>query len=182
MTDFTYLDNYENRLQETLLQMASDKGFLAHNMLITDDFDELWHSSLVVPYLRVAINDFAQYPTVAIGWAAYLGMAVAYGWDADWETTRQMPLESYYGVRGWDDLDDHVVVNVLQLALDSEDAKQLTAVIRTLAETALHYLKKEDIEPQSELAFHTFARTVKVLYHVGVAIGLKRLGYELVKM
>ena len=43
-------------------------------------------------------------------------------------------------------------------------------------------IRKENIEPQSPDAFYVFARSVKVLFKVGVSIALKRLGYKYQKV
>ena len=38
------------------------------------------------------------------------------------------------------------------------------------------------IEAQSVMAFHIFARTTKVMFEAGVAVQLRRLGYNYVKV
>ena len=40
-------------------------------------------------------------------------------------------------------------------------------------------IRHEQIEPQSPIAFHVFARAIKVMYRIGAALELKRLGYKL---
>ena len=54
--------------------------------------------------------------------------------------------------------------------------------VRRAAHTALSMIRKEQIEPQSVMAFHVFARTTKVFYRLGVSIALRRLGYHYVKV
>ena len=41
---------------------------------------------------------------------------------------------------------------------------------------------KEQIEAQSVMAFHVYARTTKVMFDMGVAVELRRLGYNYVKV
>jgi len=43
-------------------------------------------------------------------------------------------------------------------------------------------IRKEGIEPQSPDAFYVFARSVKVLFKIGVSVALKRLGYKYEKV
>jgi hypothetical protein len=43
-------------------------------------------------------------------------------------------------------------------------------------------IRKEGIEPQSVMAFHIFARAVKVFYELGISIELRHRGYKYVKV
>lgn len=55
-------------------------------------------------------------------------------------------------------------------------------LIRSTAELALSLIRKEQVEAQSVMAFHVFARTTKVMFELGVSVELKRLGYNYVKV
>ena len=46
------------------------------------------------------------------------------------------------------------------------------------SQAAVTLIRREQIEPQSPMAFHVFARAVKVMYRIGAALELKRLGYK----
>ena len=85
----------------------------------------------------------------------------------------------YYGEQGFDDMDEHIVQHVLGLSLESKEAKELEGMIRSCAQMAVTLIRREQIEPQSPMAFHVFARVIKVMYRVGAALELKRLGYRL---
>ena len=65
---------------------------------------------------------------------------------------------------------------------DSEEFKSILSLYQELAETALTYLRKENIEPQSVDAFQIYARTEKIFYKIGISIGLKLLGYKYEKV
>jgi hypothetical protein len=43
-------------------------------------------------------------------------------------------------------------------------------------------IRKEGIEPQSVMAFHLFARVVKVFFELGVSLELHHRGYKYVKV
>jgi hypothetical protein len=110
-----------------------------------------------------------------------MGMAVAQWWDVDWLANQNNPYEKFYGVEGWDDMDDNIMVNILGFPLGSPEEVQIRDVTITCAEKAIAMIMKEDFEPGSEKAFYMLARTMKVMYKIGAALQLKRLGYKFQK-
>ena len=179
--DIQYLIRFEEKMQDDLLRLATSRNMLKGVLLATEDIDEQWNI-LAPEYMGDAVPQIAHYPTVSVAWAAYLGMAVAYGWDADWETFLKMPYQSYYGEQGFDDMDDHIVRDLLRIPLDSRTAKELEETIRQCGEKAVDLIRYEQIPPQSEMAFHVFARACKAMYKIGAAIQLKRMGYNFEKV
>ena len=179
--DIQYLIRLEEKMQNELLRLCTERGVLKGVLLATEDIDEHW-KILAPEYMGDAVPEIAKYPTVSVSWAAYLGMAVAYGWDADWETFLKMPYQSYYGEQGFDDMDEHIVRDLLRLSLDSRTAKELEATIRSCGEKAVDLIRFEQVPPQSELAFHVFARACKSMFRIGAAIQLKRMGYNFEKV
>lgn len=176
-----YLEQYTSELQPLLLQLAQQEGFLRDPLLETADLDELW-PALAQPYMASAVPDFEQYPLVSLGWMTFVGMAMAVLWDEDWQ--RYQPLGSALytqlrDARGWDELDEYVLEDVLGMLRGSEEAKRYTDLVRRLAELALTQLRHENAEPSSPMAFQLYARTLFGLYRIGVALGLARLGYKL---
>jgi hypothetical protein len=109
-------------------------------------------------------------------------MAIAYGWDADWETFLKMPYQSFYGEQGFDDMDEHIVRDLLRMPLDSRTAKDLEGTIRACGEKIVGLIRFEQIPPQSEMAFHVFAHACKVMFRIGAAMQLKRMGYNFEKV
>ena len=109
-------------------------------------------------------------------------MAVAQWWDADWGRHHGSKYESLHGPRGFDDMDEFIVQNILGYTLDSVDAKQIMNIMLCCAQKAVTFIQHEQIEHQTVKAFHIFARTVKVMYKIGAAIQLRRLGYKLHKV
>lgn len=177
MVNKVYLENFESRLLNELLKLCTQYKVLEGTLLATDDIDARWHE-LAPEYVADAVPNIADYPTVAIAWAGYVGMAVAHQWDSDWTAHSKDTYKSYYGPNGFDDLDEFVVQRIIGFHLESQEAKGIEQMMRRLGETALTIIRRENIEPQSPMAFHAFARAIKVMYRVGAAIELKRLGYK----
>jgi hypothetical protein len=177
-----YLNQFETNLEHALLLVCTSAGALDGILLATDDLTDLWNATLAPEYMVDAVPQVREYPTVSVAWAAYLGMAVALGWDEDWTLCRNTPYAAYHGRRGFDDMDDHIVRDILGLPLDGREAQRLTDLVRSLSETVVTMIRNEQIEPQSQEAFHVFARSCRVMFRVGAALELKRLGYKMEKM
>lgn len=179
--DKAYLDRFENRMQDEMLKVCTSKGMLDGVLLSGEDIDGLW-KVLAPEYVADAVVQVQDYPVVSLAWAAYLGMAVAYGWDADWAVYSKKSYQSYYGQEGYDDMDEHIVRDLLGLALDGDEAIRLAEVLRSCAQSGISLIRHEGIEPQSPLAFHVFARACRVMFRIGAAIQLRRMGYKFEKV
>ena len=179
--DIGFLNRFEEKIMNELLRICTSRKMLNGTLLATDDVNGRWEA-LAPEYVADAVTQIADYPTVSIAWAGYLGMAVAHGWDKNWQECLKTPYNAYYGEQGFDDMDEHIVQHVLGLSLDSKQAQDIEAIIRTCAQTAVTLIRREQIEPQSPMAFHVFARAVKVMYRIGAALELKRLGYKFEEM
>jgi hypothetical protein len=75
MEEKEYLDKYEQSLTMELLKVCTQQGRLAGQLLPSPDLDEKWEQ-VAQPYMGDAIKEIAKYPTVALGWMMYVGMAV----------------------------------------------------------------------------------------------------------
>jgi hypothetical protein len=176
-----YLERFEGVLQEELLRLCTLGKMLDGSLLATEDIDGRWND-FAPEYMADAVPQIADYPTVSVAWAAYLGMAVAFGWDKDWKECSQMSYTSYYGEQGFDDMDEQIVQKVLGLLPDGYETRALEDMIRRCGEATVSRIRHEHIEPQSPMAFYVFARSCKVMYRIGAAIELKRLGYKFEKV
>ena len=181
MVDYELLDRFESQLVDEMLRIATSRMLLDGSLLSSEDIDYRWHE-LAPEYMVDAVKEIAQYPTVAVAWAGYLGMAIANGWDKDWATTQKATYQSFYGADGFDDMDEYIVQNILGLTLDSVEAKQIMNILLCCAQKATTFIQHEHIEHQTVKAFHIFARTVRVMYKIGSALELKRLGYKFHKV
>lgn len=176
-----YLDNYEQGLMQNLLKMLTNMKMLNGQLLSTPDITEKWEQ--VAPgYIADAVKEIAKYPTVSLGWAMYLGMAIAHYWDDDWEFygPKTNLYEYLRDIRGFDYMDEVVRGNILQLEGAAFD--ELETVVQSCSQQALAQIRHEQIEPQSAMAFHVYVRSIKVLYELGAAVELKALGYKFEKL
>lgn len=182
-TQKEYLADYETRLRELLVGSLSSASHLDGQLLTVEELNEKWHAA-APSYMADAVPQIAGYPLAAVAWAMYVGMGSALLWDKDWN--RHSAVEDWYKMlaspRGFDCLDEYVTESLLAVPLDSDEARKIEDMVRSTAESALAMIRKEHIEAQSAMAFHVFARTVKVMFEVGVAVELRRLGYKYVRV
>lgn len=181
MIDIEYLDKFESNLVNELLRLCTYYKMLDGIMLGTEDIDIRW-KTLAPEYMIDAVEQIKDYPTVSVAWAAYLGMAIAMGWDSDWELHQDLEYKYYYGSQGFDNMDEHIVQNLLNIPLDSDDAKKLESIVRRCGETTVTLIRHEQIDPQTQMAFHVFARACRSMFRIGAAIHLYRLGYKFEKV
>lgn len=176
-----YLDQFEGKVINELLKLCTSYNVLEGQLLITDDFNEIWNK-YAPEYVADAMKEIKEYPSVALAWAAYLGMGVANIWDKNYDTMQKKEYKSYYGPRGFDDMDEYIISNIIGYAINSPEANRITQILQGCAHLAETLIRHEEIEPQSEMAFHIYARTVKALFKIGVSLELKRLGYKFEKL
>ena len=99
-------------------------------------------------------------------------------WHTDWEKCSKMTYPEFYGPRGFDDMDDNILFNIIGVPQASAEADRIKDIMRIVGDYTLSQIQHSGIEPQSIMAFHTFSRACKVLFRIGAAIELNRLGYE----
>lgn len=175
--DYEFLNSFETSLQNNLLKTCTTNGMLSGTLLESADIEQRWHD-FAPEYMSDAVKEIAQYPTVALVWAAYLGMGVANMWHTDWEKCSKMTYPEFYGPRGFDDMDDNILFNIIGVPQASAEADRIKDIMRIVGDYTLSQIQHSGIEPQSIMAFHTFSRACKVLFRIGAAIELNRLGYE----
>ena len=179
--DLGFLNRFEEKIQGELLRICTSRGMLSGTLLATDDVTDRW-DVLAPEYVADAVGQIADYPTVSVAWAGYLGLAVAHGWDTNWEACVRTDYKQYYGEQGFDDMDEHIVQHILGLTLESEEATKIEDMMRSCAHMAMTLIRREQVEGQSTKAFYIFARTAKVLFRIGAALELRRLGYRFEKV
>lgn len=181
MENIEFLDRYEEGIMQHLLQMLTSSGHLDGQLLETADISEKW-DVMAPAYIHDAVGEIAEYPTVALGWAMYLGMAVAAYWDKDWEYYSLLPniYETLRDRRGFDCMDEAIREEVL--GLQGKEFVSCEQLVQACAQQVLDKIRHEQISPQSPLAFHIFVRSVHTLYLIGTAVELKRMGYKFEKV
>ncbi len=176
-----YLDNYESNLMEGLVNICKGEKVFDGRMPASPDITEKW-DSISPSYIKDALREVNDYPTVALGWAMYVGMGVAHYWDLDWNIygRHENLYEHLRDKRGFDYLDE--VVRGEILGLSGGDFNKCEDFVRKCAQYVQDKIRHEQIENSSVLAFYVFTRSVYVLYQIGAAVELARLGYKMDKM
>lgn len=170
-----FLDGFEKTLEAGLVKVCQGAGVLKADIVSNPDFDEVW-DAYIKDYIADAVDNFNEYPEAAIAWAAFLGMGVANNWDADWAAHSKDAYTSYYGPHGWDDLDEHVLYEMLHLKKDY--AAKLSDTMDSCALATLGLIRHEAIETQTANGFFVLSRVYSVMFRLGVSIELERLGYK----
>ena len=177
------LNRYEESLRKSLTEHLTSLKALDGRLLEVEELNEKWRSS-APSYMADAVPEIAKYPLVAVAWAMYEGMGAAVLWDKEW--SRYEDTEDFHtmftGPRGFDCMDEYITEVLMCLPLGSDEANKLEDLVRSTAERAQSLIRKEQIEAQSVMAFHIFARTTKVMFEAGVAVALRRMGYNYVKV
>ncbi len=177
-----YLQQYEQKLEEALTAVCREAKALPQEgpLPYTEDLVEKW-KEIAPEYMADAVPQIAEYPEVSVAWAAYLGMAWANVWHSDWKHEKKREYKSFYGPRAFDDMDEHILFEELGLQKGSEAHHFIESLILKLSSLAVTLIRREQIEPQSVLAFHVFARCTKVMFLMGAALRLTQLGYSMQK-
>lgn len=176
-----YLDKFETSLMDSLQTLCTQMGYISGKMPATDDITLKW-DTMSPSYIKDALHEINDYPSVALGWAMYIGMAVAHYWDTDWNIygQHQNLYEHLRDKRGFDYLDE--VVRGEILGLTGEDFVKTENIVRQCARLVQNKIRHEQIEPASATAFYAFTRSIYVLYQIGAAVELHRLGYKMEKI
>lgn len=170
-------DAFEANLRRELIKLCTEFEMMNGQLLRSDDIDGKW-DEFARDYMIDAVHEFNEYPEVSLAWAAYLGMGVARHWDEDWRKHSSDTYASYYGPRGFDDMDEHVTLQVLGYALDSAEAKAIGSMLSRCAQLTLTLIRREGFESQSVEAYYVLIRCVKVMFQIGQSLELYRLGYS----
>lgn len=174
-----YFNQFEKNLTQTLLRQLTNLGLLEGKLFEAPELDEKF-DEIAPEYMADAVPEIPHYPMVAIAWAGYLGLALAHYWDKDWE--RYHAVKDLYqqlrAPRGFDAMDEYIIEEVLGLRLDSAIYQQIEQALQSVAERSLSLIRQENFNPQTTDAFYIYSRTVKVVYKMGVAMEMKRLGYR----
>ena len=175
------MQEFENKLSKDLHQYLIAMGKVDGRMPECPDVEDKWEP-IAQSYITDGIREFADYPTVSLGWMMYLGMAVAKFWDAEWEIYSK--IEDLYlyirDKRGYDCMDEYVREEVLLLEGDDYDA--LEKLVGECASRVHNALLHQHLEPGTKEAFNGYVVCLHQLYLMGAAVQLKRMGYHMTKM
>lgn len=107
--------------QQDLTQYLLSRGLIDEILPTTPDIADKWQQ-IAEAYLPDGIREFALYPTAALGWMMYIGMAIAKYWDEDWELYNKVDnLYLYLRDRiNYDHMDEYILQKVLLLSEDDQ--------------------------------------------------------------
>lgn len=129
-----------------------------------------------------AVPQIADYPLAAIAWAAYFGAGAAVLWDREDIAKEENVYLRLRDARGFDEMDEYADYLMLDNGIKQADIDKLEDALRSAAQSAETAIRKEGIEPQSVMAFHIFARVVKVFFVLGLSAALHLMGYKYEKV
>ncbi|ERJ75992.1 hypothetical protein HMPREF0653_01669 [Prevotella disiens JCM 6334 = ATCC 29426] len=172
------INEFEQTIKDDLYQYLLLHKEVDERLPEAPDLDELW-VKIVEAYMPDAIREFPAYPTVALGWIMYVGMALAKYWDEDWALYSK--VENLYAYlrdqTDFDHTDDYIREKVLLLSAD--EAQSLEQLVGECAARTYNKLRRLNVEPGTKEAFKAFVAALHQLYNFGVAMELKRLGYKM---
>ena len=174
---------YVKRLTDELLRHCTQVGMLKGQLFDIEELNDKWSAS-AAQYMADAVPEIAKYPMVAIAWAGFYGLGIAQLWDEDWDIIKD--VDDVYlkmrQVRGFDEFDEYVLETVLRLKDDPMRMKDLTEIMQQCANICLNLIHKESLEPQTIEAFQMYAKTVELMFKIGVSVQLCALGYKYEKV
>ena len=179
------MENKSKKIEEIFKQdlhmYLAGKNRVDEQLPDAPDIEEQW-AKIGEAYLPDAMREFTKYPTVALGWIMFVGMAVAKYWDEDWELYSKVDnLYTYLRDRiDFDHMDDHILDNVL--LLDENEHKATSALVAECAARTYTLLIHQGFEPGTEAAFRGFIAALHQMYLMGAAIQLKTLGYHMTQL
>ncbi|MBD5290724.1 MAG: hypothetical protein HDS24_01425 [Bacteroides sp.] len=173
-----YVAQFEEKVKTDLLDFLKRKGAIDARMPECPDVEEKW-SMIARSYMPDGVREFQQYPVVSLGWMMFVGMAMAFWWDKDWEAnaSRTDYYESLRDLRGYDNMDEAVVEEVL--GYKGEAAEKITDLVAECASRVYGLLSHEHIEPGTQTALGCYVACLHQLYLAGMAMELNALGYHM---
>lgn len=173
--------NFEDKVRKDLVDFLVNKGALDKHVPECPDVEEKW-PEIGRSYISDGAREFKDYPVVSLGWMMFVGMAMAYYWDTDWEKNASR-TDFYTALRdkhGYDHLDETVVEDVL--GYKDESAEKITDLVAECASRVYSMLSHEHVEPGTETAFGYYVAALHQLYLAGMSMELNALGYHMTAM
>lgn len=172
--------DFEKQITDDLHRYLTAERRVDERLPECPDLQEIWHS-VAEAYMPDGVREFTDYPMTSLGWIMFVGMALAKYWDTDWEHySKRTGAELYTELRdakGFDSLDDHVLLDIL--GLDSEEADAVGNIVGECAARSLSALRHSGIEPGTSEAARAYIATLHALYTMGIALELNALGYHM---
>lgn len=175
------MDNFANTMLDDLHRYLVSRDAVDERLPECPDVEAKW-PAIAEAYLPDGAREFASYPVASLGWMMFIAMAVAKFWDEDW--ARYDKEEDLYVLlrdkRGYDNLDEYVMDEVLDL--HGDQAEQLQELVGDCAERVKRAIFRLDIEPGTVDAFKAYVGGLQCMYQLGMAMQLKSMGYHMTKL
>lgn len=169
---------FEKKVHDDLMSFLQHKGAVDNHVPECPDVEEKW-TQIGRSYMPDGTREFKDYPVVSLGWIMFVGMAIAFYWDTDWEkySGRTDLYEELRDKKGYDNLDDEIVEGLLGYSGDA--AEKVSGLVAECASRVYSLLTHQNIEPGSEVAFGCYVAALHQLYLAGMVMELNALGYHM---
>ncbi|MBR3985726.1 MAG: hypothetical protein IKK04_01105 [Bacteroidales bacterium] len=174
------MNNFEMSVREDLYNYLLSVNEVDERLPEAVDI-EAKYRSVAESYLADGVREFANYPSVSLGWMMYIGMAVARFWDDDWVIYDHLD-DLYLYMRdksGYDLLDEYI--RGVVLGLKQPDFDTTEQLVQECAERTYAMLMRQRLEPGTEAAFRGYVACIHQLYLMGAYVQLHRMDYHMVK-
>ena len=173
--------NPEVIFRDDLYQYLTSLDRVDQHLPEAPDLEALW-AKIGESYLPDALREWNQYPTVAMGWIMYVGMAMAKYWDMDWELYSKVDdLYKYLRDRiDFDHMDDYILDKVL--CLETARRNEINDAVAECASRTYSKISHMHLEGGTADAYRAFVAALHQMYLMGIAVELKQLGYHMTKI
>ena len=182
MSNIKYDNPAEQKFHDDLYGYLRTLDLVDERMPEAPDLDDLWFK-IGQSYMADGIREYnTGYPSVALGWMMFIGMAVAKYWDVEWEVYGKVP-DLYVYLRDridFDHMDDYILDKVL--CLDADSRKKMNDAVAESASRTYNMMSHMCLEPGTAAAMRAFTAALHQMYVMGVAVELKALGYHMTKL
>ena len=182
MSNIKYDNPVEQKFHDDLYGYLRTLDLVDERMPEAPDLDDLWFK-IGQSYMADGIREYnTGYPSVALGWMMFIGMAVAKYWDVEWEVYGKVP-DLYVYLRDridFDHMDDYILDKVL--CLDADSRKKMNDAVAESASRTYNMMSHMWLEPGTAAAMRAFTAALHQMYVMGVAVELKALGYHMTKL
>lgn len=175
------LQEREFFLTNYMLKFCTDLGFLSGTLLKSEDIDRKWQEQ-APEFCAEAAREFNGYPEFCLACAGFLGMAVAAVWDLDWSRYAARDYAFFKGPGGFDTMDEHILWLLLNMPKGSPEEQSAVKKMQSCSTELYHLMNKSTVERGTADAYRMFLSAMAVMFSIGAAIELHRLGYKFEKL
>lgn len=178
MSQKDLVKEFEEKVRKDLTEFLQKKGALDSHVPECPDVEEKW-PLIARAYLPDGMKEFQEYPVTSLGWIMFVGMAMSFYWDKDWE--KYADKTDYYeelrDKKGYDNLDETVITDLL--GYEGEAAEKHIELVAECASRVDSILRHEQVESGTEAALGCYIAALHQLYLLGMAMELNALGYHM---